>query len=140
MESSAGKEDPVELDSNQSVRRYGNWRQAFSKASAGLLIQLGPSARQVELLSVRALVGTHQIYNIFRTSTATASGSDKRKTCGSSSMRPNAREVRGPDTGTQGDHKTYQADTRPDKIRDIKLSVTRDSAASEVAGVVADVL
>ena len=68
-----------------------NWRGAFSKASAGLLTQLGLSARQLELLSIRTLEGTHQIYKIFRTSTATSSGSDNRRSCRSNPVRPNAR-------------------------------------------------
>ena len=55
-----------------------NWRGAFSKASAGLLSELGLSARQLELLSVRTLEGTHQIFKIFRASTATISGTRRR--------------------------------------------------------------
>ena len=47
-----------------------NWRGAWSATSAGHLIKTGLRPRHLELMSIRALEGTHQLWKVFKRSTA----------------------------------------------------------------------
>ena len=63
------------LDADPESVQFGsitlNWRGAWSAKSADHLKRLGLRARELELLSIRALEGTHRIWKIHRDSTAT---------------------------------------------------------------------